>query len=50
MALALGKKIFLCTDRKAEFDVENTVNFYQLSEIVRLVGTAEENVKKILER
>ncbi len=47
MALALNKKIFLCSETKDEFSIENTVNFYQLPNIIRLVGTAEENIKEI---
>lgn len=50
MALALNKKIFLCTDDKEEFNIENTVGFYQLPNIVKLVGTADENLKKILKQ
>ncbi len=48
MALALNKKIFLCSETKDEFSIENTVNFYQLPNIIRLVGTAEENIKEII--
>ena len=48
MALALNKKIFLCSATKDEFSVENTVNFYQLPSIVKLVGTADENLKEII--
>lgn len=48
MALALNKKIFLCSGTKEEFSIENTVNFYQLPSIVRLVGTADENLKEII--
>lgn len=48
MALALNKKIFLCSETKEEFDIKNTVNFYQLPSIVRLVGTADENLKEII--
>ncbi len=47
MALALNKKIFLCSATEDEFSIENTVNFYQLPNIIRLVGTAEENIKEI---
>lgn len=47
MALALNKKIFLCSAAEEEFSIENTVNFYQLPGIVRLVGTAGENNNKI---
>ena len=48
MALALNKKIFLCSENKEEFSIKNTVNFYQLPNIVRLVGTANENLKEII--
>lgn len=48
MGLALNKKLFLCSETKEEFSVENTVNFYQLPNIIRLVGTADENIKEIL--
>ena len=49
MALALNKKIFLCSSNKDEFSTENTVNFYQLPEIIRLVGNDDENIRKILD-
>lgn len=49
MAMALNKKIFLCSTKKEEFSIENTVAFYELSKITQLIGNAEENVKKILE-
>lgn len=49
MAMALNKQIFLCSNTKEEFSIENTVAFYELSKITQLVGNAEENVKKILE-
>jgi len=48
MALALNKKIFLCSLTDREFDIENTVAFYGLSKITQLVGDAKENVEKIL--
>ena len=48
MALALNKRIFLCSETKEEFSIENTVNFYQLPSIIRLVGTADENLKEII--
>lgn len=48
MALALNKKIFLCSATEDEFSIENTVNFYQLPNIVRLVGTADENINQII--
>ena len=49
MALALNKKIFLCSDCMENISNENTtVNFYQLSNIKRLYGTADENIKEII--
>lgn len=48
MALALNKKIFLCSATKDEFSIENTVAFYGLPSIVQLVGTADENIKNII--
>lgn len=48
MALALNKEIFLCSETKEEFSMGNTVNFYQLPNIIRLVGTPDENLKKII--
>lgn len=48
MAMALNKKVFLCSDTKEEFSIENTVAFYELPNIVRLVGTADENLKRII--
>ncbi len=49
MALALNKKIFLCSTTEEEFSIENTVAFYELPKITQLVGNVEDNVKKILE-
>lgn len=48
MALALKKKIFLCSPTREEFNMENTVAFYELPSVVKLVGTMEENVKEII--
>lgn len=49
MSIALNKKIFLCTSNKEEFSIENTVGFYQIPSIVKLIGTADENIKEIME-
>ncbi len=49
MALALNKKIILCSSNKDEFSVENTVNFYQLPEITKLIGNDDEIIKQILD-
>lgn len=48
MALALNKKIFLCSATKEEFGIENTVAFYGLPNIIQLIGTADDNIMKIL--
>ena len=48
MAMALNKRVFLCSSTKEGFSIENTVAFYELSKIIKLIGTAEENVKKII--
>lgn len=49
MAMALNKKIFLCSTTKEEFSIANTVAFYELSKVIQLVGNADDNVKKIEE-
>lgn len=48
IALALNKKIFLCSATKEEFSIENTVAFYGLPNIIQLIGTADDNIMKIL--
>ncbi len=48
MAIALNKKVFLCSAAKEEFNVENTVAFYELSKVIKLVGTADENIREIV--
>ena len=48
LALAYGKKVFLCAGDKEEFSIENTVALYELESVEKLVGTPEENLKKIL--
>lgn len=48
MALGLKKEIFLCSENEEDFNTHNTVAFYELPNIVRLVGTADENIEKIL--
>ena len=47
MALASNKKLFLCSATKEEFSIENTVAFYELPDIVKLIGTADENLTEI---
>ena len=48
MALALNKKIFLCSTTEDEFTIQNTVNFYQLPQVNKLVGTHDEMISQIL--
>lgn len=48
MSLALNKKTFLCSLTEDEFSIENTVAFYEFPNVVKLVGTADENIKEIL--
>ncbi len=48
MAMALNKKVFLCSTTKEEFSIENTVAFYELPKVVKLIGTADENIKEII--
>lgn len=49
MALAWDKKVYLCASGPEDFSIENTVAFYELPQTVRLTGTAEENLKRIME-
>lgn len=49
MALALNKRIFLCADTSEVFDSTNTVNFYEIPEITKLVGCANQNIARIIE-
>lgn len=48
MALALDKKIYLCATDKNEFDIKNTVNFYELPQIKKIVDNADGIVKQII--
>lgn len=48
MAIALNKKIFLCSSTKEDFNIENTVAFYELPNIIQLKGSINENIKEIL--
>lgn len=47
MAIALNKKIYLYSNKKEEFDIENTVNFYQIPSIKRIVGDIDYAIKEI---
>lgn len=48
MALALDKKLFLCAQSEDEFSIDNTVAFYELPSVVKLIGTVDENIDKIM--
>ena len=48
MALALEKKLFLCAQAEDEFSLENTVAFYELPCVEKLIGTPEENITEIV--
>lgn len=48
MALTLNKKIYLYSNDGKDFDIENTVNFYQLPNIHRLVGNIDDMIKEII--
>lgn len=48
MALALNKKVILCSSTEEEFSIENTVAFYELPRITKLVGNESLNIKEII--
>lgn len=48
MAMALDKKVFLCSATDDEFALENTVAFYELPKVTKLVGSADLNIEKII--
>lgn len=48
MAIALNKKVFLCSSTESDFNIENTVAFYELPNIIQLTGSFNENIKKII--
>lgn len=48
MALALNKKIYLCSSDGKDFEIENTVNFYQLPNMIKLVGDADNIIEEII--
>jgi len=45
-AMALGKKIVLYTRDEEEFSLDNTVNFYEIPEIEKIVGDKETLIKR----
>ncbi len=48
MALALNKKIYLCSADNEEFSIENTVGFYELPQIRKIVGNADDVINQII--
>lgn len=48
MALALDKIIYLCSSDKDEFSIENTVGFYELPQIRKVVGSVDDIINKII--
>lgn len=48
MALALGKRLFLCSQTEIDFSLENTVAFYELPSVEKLIGTKDENIAEIM--
>ena len=49
MALALSKKIYLCSTSRERFHLENTVDFYELPHIRKLVGTVDDMIEAIIQ-
>lgn len=47
MALALNKKVYLYSNSQEEFDIENTVAFYQLPSVQKIVGNMDEAINEI---
>ncbi len=47
MAIALNKKIYLYSNSKEEFDIENTVAFYQIPSIQKIIGDIDYAVNEI---
>ncbi|MDE6408278.1 MAG: hypothetical protein K2K48_05855 [Anaeroplasmataceae bacterium] len=48
MAVALNKKIVLCSSSNEDFSLENTVVFYEMPNVIKLMGTIDENLKSIV--
>lgn len=49
MAIALNKKVILCSLEKETFNIENIPNFYALPNIKKVVGTTDQIIKSIIE-
>lgn len=50
MALALNKKVYLYSNSQEEFDIENTVAFYQLPSVQKIVGNMDEAIGEITKK
>ena len=48
MAVALNKKIVICSSSNEDFSLENTVAFYEMPNVIKLMGTIDENIKSIV--
>lgn len=47
-SLAKGKRIILYASDQEEFSLENTVNFYEVPQIEKFVGSDDELVRKLV--
>ncbi len=47
-ALAKGKKIILYSSNEEEFSLSNTVNFYELDSIEKVIGDEDTLVKRLV--
>ena len=47
MALALNRKVYLYSKDGKDFELENTVNFYEIPEITKVIGSINDLVEKI---
>lgn len=48
MSIALNKKIYLYSNNEEEFCIDNTVAFYELPSIIKLVGDLNKSIEKII--
>lgn len=48
MAIALNKKVYLYSNKKEEFDAENTVAFYQLPSVKKIIGDIDYAINEIV--
>lgn len=47
MALALNKKVYLYSEGGKDFELENTVNFYEIPEIIKVTGSIDDLIETI---